>query len=65
MTGALVYVRDKDSGEVYLGSDGLPRICYWPSEHDRASMMKVLASAVAEASMRYLCPPTKLPKWVL
>ena len=44
MTGALVYVRDKDSGTVYLGSDNLPRISYWPSKHDRASMMKVLAS---------------------
>ena len=44
MTGALVYVRDKDSGTVYLGSDDMPRISYWPSKHDRASMMKVLAS---------------------
>ena len=24
MTGALIYVRDKDSGTVYLGSDKLP-----------------------------------------
>ena len=44
MTGALVYVRDKDSGTVYLGSDNMPRISYWPSMHDTASMMKVLAS---------------------
>ncbi len=39
--GALVYVRDKDSGEVYVGADGLPRIKYWPSAGDRESMMKV------------------------
>lgn len=39
--GALIYARDKDSGEVYLGADGLPRIKYWPSAGDRASMMKV------------------------
>lgn len=39
--GALVYVRDKDSGEVYLGADGLPRMKYWPSAFDRASMIKV------------------------
>ena len=44
MTGALVYVRDKGSGMVYLGSDALPRISYWLSEHDRASMIKVLTS---------------------
>ena len=42
--GALVYARDKDSGEVYLGADGLPRIKYWPSAGDRASMMKVWAA---------------------
>ncbi len=39
--GALVYARDRDSGEVYLGADGLPRIKYWPSAGDRDSMMKV------------------------
>ena len=39
--GALIYARDKDSGEVYLGADGLPRIKYWPSAGDQASMMKV------------------------
>ena len=40
-SGALVYVRDKGAGRVYLGSDGLPRIRYWPCAHDRASMLKV------------------------
>ena len=39
--GALVYVRDRGSGRVYLGSDGLPRIRYWPCEFDRQSMLKV------------------------
>ncbi len=39
--GALVYARDRDSGEVYLGADGLPRFKYWPSAGDRDSMMKV------------------------
>ncbi|CAL5227030.1 g9925 [Coccomyxa viridis] len=38
--GALVYARDRDSGEVYLGADGLPRFKYWPSAGDRDSMMK-------------------------
>ncbi len=39
--GALVYVRDQDSGRVYLGADGLPRVQYWPSARDSASMVKV------------------------
>ncbi|CAL8466534.1 g6070 [Coccomyxa elongata] len=38
--GALVYVRDQDSGCVYKGADGQPRVQYWPSARDRASMVK-------------------------
>jgi hypothetical protein len=37
----LVLVRDKGSGRVTLGADGLPRLHYWPDAHDRASMIKV------------------------
>lgn len=37
----LVLTRDRGSGRVTIGRDGLPRIHYWPDKHDRASMMKV------------------------
>ena len=37
----LVLTRDKGSGRVTIGKDGLPRILYWPDKHDRASMMDV------------------------
>ena len=37
----LVLTRDKGSGRVTIGRDGLPRIHYWPDKHDRASMMDV------------------------
>ena len=37
----LVLVRDKGSGRVKLGKDGLPRLHYWPDAHDRASLVKV------------------------
>ena len=40
----LVLTRDKGSGRVTIGKDGLPRIHYWPDKHDRASMMKVSCS---------------------
>ena len=40
----LVLTRDKGSGRVTIGRDGLPRIHYWPGKHDRASMMKVSSS---------------------
>ena len=37
----LVLTRDKGSGRVTIGGDGLPRIRYWPDAHDRGSMLKV------------------------
>ena len=37
----LVLTRDKGSGRVTIGRDGLPRIRYWPDAHDRGSMLKV------------------------
>ena len=37
----LVLTRDKGSGRVTLGPDGLPRVHYWPDKHDRQSMMNV------------------------
>ncbi len=37
----LVLTRDKGSGRVTVGKDGLPRIHYWPDSHDRESMMNV------------------------
>lgn len=43
-TIACTYVRDRDSGTVKLGSDGLPRVHYWPSEFDRRSILKVSPS---------------------
>ena len=44
---ALVLTRDKGSGRVTIGRDGLPRIHYWPNSHDRTSMMDVSFSALA------------------
>ena len=40
----LVLTRDKGSGRVTIGRDGLPRLHYWPNEHDRESMMQVIAT---------------------
>ena len=37
----LVLTRDKGSGRVTIGADGLPRVHYWPSKQDRQSMMNV------------------------
>jgi hypothetical protein len=40
------YVRDKDSGKVVLGPDGLPRVHYWPSSHDQKSILDVRPTAI-------------------
>ena len=40
----LVLARDRGSGRVTIGRNGLPRLHYWPSKHDRESMMQVTAS---------------------
>ena len=48
----LVLTRDKGSGRVTIGADGLPRVHYWPNKQDRASMMNV--SALSPLCMR--CP---------
>ena len=37
----LVLTRDKGSGRVTIGADGLPRVHYWPNKQDRNSMMNV------------------------
>ena len=37
----LVLTRDRGSGRVTIGRNGLPRIHYWPDRHDRDSMMNV------------------------
>ena len=42
----LVLTRDRGSGRVTIGRDGLPRLHYWPDEHDRESMMQVTATGV-------------------
>ena len=39
----LVLTRDKGSGRVTIGADGLPRVHYWPSKQDRNAMMNVSA----------------------
>ncbi|CAK0785523.1 hypothetical protein CVIRNUC_008733 [Coccomyxa viridis] len=36
----LVLTRDRGSGRVTIGRDGLPRLHYWPDEHDQESMMQ-------------------------
>ncbi len=36
----LVLTRDRGSGRVKIGADGLPRIHYWPCAGDRANMLK-------------------------
>ena len=46
----LVLTRDKGSGKVTIGRDGLPRIHYWPDKHDRGSMMDVSPSTLARAA---------------
>jgi hypothetical protein len=43
----LVLTRDRSSGRVTIGKDGLPRLHYWPDAHDRGSMMKVSHCCVA------------------
>ena len=40
----LVLTRDRGSGRVTIGRDGLPRLHYWPDEHDQESMMQVTAT---------------------
>ncbi|EIE19802.1 FAD/NAD(P)-binding domain-containing protein, partial [Coccomyxa subellipsoidea C-169] len=45
----LVLTRDRGSGRVTIGKDGLPRLRYWPDAHDRANMMKGM-----EAGLRAL-----------
>ena len=44
----LVLTRDKGSGRVTIGRDGLPRMHYWPNKHDQQSMMNggALSSAL-------------------
>jgi hypothetical protein len=42
-SSVLVLTRDRGSGRITIGRDGLPRVHYWPNAHDRASMMKVSA----------------------
>ena len=39
----LVLTRDRGSGRVTIGRDGLPRMHYWPNKHDQQSMMNVRA----------------------
>ena len=43
----LVLTRDKGSGRVTIGRDGLPRMHYWPNKHDQQSMMNVRALSSA------------------
>ncbi|CAL8471165.1 g10707 [Coccomyxa elongata] len=40
VSSALVLTRDRGSGSVTIGRDGLPRLHYWPDAHDRESMMR-------------------------
>jgi hypothetical protein len=35
------YIRDREAGKIVLGADGLPRVHYWPSPHDQASILNV------------------------
>lgn len=58
------YVRDKDSGKVVLGPDGLPRVHYWPSSHDQKSILdgmilgaKAMAAAGADMLITSQPPP--------
>ena len=46
----LVLTRDKGSGRVTIGRDGLPRMHYWPNKHDQQSMMNVRALCSALCS---------------
>ena len=40
----LVLTRDRGSGRVTIGKDGLPRVAYWPNAFDRANMLKARAA---------------------
>ena len=40
----LVLTRDRGSGRVTIGKDGLPRVTYWPNAFDRANMLKARAA---------------------
>ena len=59
----LVLTRDRGSGRVTIGKDGLPRLHYWPDAHDRGSMMKVPHSTTlctgsnisVNAALTYIC----------
>ncbi|KAK9827599.1 hypothetical protein WJX81_002935 [Elliptochloris bilobata] len=42
----LVLTRDRGSGRVTIGKDGLPRVTYWPNAFDRANMLKGLELAL-------------------
>ncbi|KAK9785976.1 hypothetical protein WJX73_007918 [Symbiochloris irregularis] len=48
----LVYVRDKDCGRVKIDGNGMPQLHYWPSRHDRQSMLEgmELAARVLQAA---------------
>ena len=37
----VVLTRDRGAGRVRIGSDGLPRVAYWPCAADRESMLQV------------------------
>ena len=41
----LVLTRDRGSGRVTIGKDGLPRVAYWPNAFDRANMLKARTAA--------------------
>ncbi len=54
----LVLTRDKGSGRVTIGADGLPRVHYWPNKQDRASMMNVSSFLIPQV----LHPAVKLER---
>jgi hypothetical protein len=58
----LVLTRDKGSGRVTIGSDGLPRVHYWPDAHDRASMMKVTL-ALSPGQHGQMCRTSHCASW--
>lgn len=41
LSPVLVIDRDTSSGRVRIGSDGLPKIYYWPNAVDRDNLLKV------------------------
>ena len=51
----LVLTRDRGSGRVTIGRDGLPRLHYWPDEHDRESMMQVTATGCWPGHQATVC----------